>query len=406
MPITKLPAEILLNVFDFVNEIKDLRQCRWVCRDWYKNAKMVLFSKPIRIDNEQKALEFFKDLTRDEETANLVRFLNITGRKAYDKAYAKDIEEVTGDSEEDTEDEDPENEDLENENPERIDWYEDIEETREHPSSEEYLCVKILQLVFTSKLLVIDGDMNDDYSYQIMSSIAEKNQSKMKFKLKWIPNPSVQESDAYKEAVLWFTGSLEHLYILISRLEPPAETILFEKLKDFKRLKSLKLTIERNSLYVLKLIVDSCCQLQVLDIDWIEDSNRSTTQQIQEWFDEHDTQNTRSLKFLKISNCFSCIPLNYLVLKYAKIESVLMDMRSYIDHADARREIELGTFENLHLRVVEALKKVSVYSLKFRFNESNPLENVLAAAQTVDSNTTIKIFPPDMAHIEVRLHDH
>ncbi|KAI8641525.1 hypothetical protein BD408DRAFT_433191 [Parasitella parasitica] len=385
MSILKLPTEVLMTVFDSIHDVKHLVQYRLVCKAWNKVALWKILSKPIYIYNEEQAKGFCSYLSKNKCFKSQVRNLWVTDFSNLDESQGYYSNEVN-----------QQNNQIKN-----------LGEVEESANKKKDYYKKILSLVFTSKLEVLDGTM-DDGCYQLISSLvadyAKKDNDKETFKLKKLPKPSMSNSAAYKDAALLFKGSLNYLKLWISHYMQPCEMNFFESLKSFKCLTSLELNIKGDDFFALKIIVDNCCTLQELDIEYIEDINWS--QEAQEWFNEHDTKNTCSLKSLLVSDCFSAAPIEYLVLKYMKIETVLIDMTSYASHAEAERHFneaeedanEEGFIENLHLRVIEALNTSTVSSYEMEFyphHQYNPLDDVASLAKIGGNHAELARSPDD-----------
>ncbi|CEP12407.1 hypothetical protein [Parasitella parasitica] len=316
-PRFRLPLEVELFILDSVDDIKDLAQCKRVCKAWMPVASRLMLLKPILIVREENAWKFISYLNTNIELKGYVRHLIVTFRAQLNFEYMTD--ETS----------------LDEENPYK----------------------KLLSLVFHENLEIIEGSMDDASSYQLMQNIASQNNGQKKFKLKRIPDPFEEESDTYKNTVICFTESLEHLYLLIPRQISDAGIRLFRSLKKFTCLTSVALSVERNNLVTLKFIIDDCPLLQNLEIDYVGNEGDMTTDQVEHWFEENDTRNDSYLKVLDVSNCFSCNPVEYLVLKYRKIERVLIDLSSYTDQLEAASVL---------LRMIKALDyKVDLYEITF-----------------------------------------
>ncbi|KAI8641527.1 hypothetical protein BD408DRAFT_467944 [Parasitella parasitica] len=354
MSILQLPTETLLCMFDFIDDAKQLIQCSLVCKDWCAPATKAALGKPILIGSEEQAWRFFNFLSTNERLKRHVKNLKIAGRDIYDWDY--------------------------------MNGEDNLDDDEGNP------CKRILSLVFHENLEVLDGDVDDDYSYNLVLDVATRSNNR--FRLKRMPDPSMQESDAYKEAALCFKESLEHLYLLITEERSEASVRLFDSLGSLTCLTSISLSMEQNNLFELQKIVNGCPHLQELDIGWIESVGDMTREEVQQWFRTNDTSITCSLKVLKVANCFSSTPIEYLTLKYAKIEKVSIDMSSYTDHVEAA--VANGIIaEDVILRLVEALnEKVALYDITFLPDEQfNPLQNIIFAVLALGNSVNVSNSP-------------
>ncbi|KAI8641570.1 hypothetical protein BD408DRAFT_433227 [Parasitella parasitica] len=343
----RLPLEVIFYVLDFVDEIKELAECRLICKACNPKATKLMLGKPICIANEEQAWGFIKHLTKDTKLKSYVRHLRITSRTHYDMDY------------------------LRNEN--------SLSDDEGNPYK------RILSLVFQENLEIIDGNLDDPYSYQLLCNMARQSRDQQKIKLRKIPDPGEETSDVYKEAVLCFTESLEHLYLLIPRQISSTGIRLFLSLKNFTCLTSIALSVERNNIVSLKFIADNCPRLQELNIKWIGNEGDWTTDQVRQWFEGHDTHSACSLKVLNVSNCSSCNPIEYLVLKYLRIENISIDISSYNDHIEAAVVL---------LRIIRALKdNATGYNITFLPNRLftelyNAVFHVLAFENSINVSTS------------------
>ncbi|CEP14536.1 hypothetical protein [Parasitella parasitica] len=361
-----LPFDVLLSVFDFVDDSKQLMQCRLVCKSWKAAALQVALCKPLLIESEAQLLGFSNFLVTHEDLVSYVRHLTITNRSYYDAAYAIGEEDLV----EDEENLDEEN--LDEENPFK----------------------KILPLVFHEKLEILGGNLDDTYSYRKILEIVAHSQKR--FRLKKMPDPANQESNDYKMAALFFKETLVHVYLLVSIEPSDADIHFFSSLQDFRCLTSIALTVEQVRFPELKTIVDGCPLLQEMDIGWVETQNDMTTEQVRQWFTINDSRNDLILKTVKVSNCFSSNFIEYLALKYRKIEEVSIDMSSYVDHVESLVANNI-VHENVIIRVINAMNdNVSMYDIKFfPHRRFNPLEQIIYAITNLGQTVEISGNPDD-----------
>ncbi|GAN08241.1 hypothetical protein MAM1_0195d07748 [Mucor ambiguus] len=71
-----LPEELLLSIFNHIDSVAQLAQCRLTCARWNSTAAAVMFGKKITIKTEDQAIKLQRHLLQDPSKVSLIRHLH------------------------------------------------------------------------------------------------------------------------------------------------------------------------------------------------------------------------------------------------------------------------------------------------------------------------------------------
>ncbi|KAL9548196.1 hypothetical protein MBANPS3_005811, partial [Mucor bainieri] len=222
---SSLPLEIFLRIFDYVDSVKGLAQCRLSCKRWDRLAEYAMFGKQLTI-TYANSLSFYHQLQKKPANAQRIKHL------CFDIVDCTDV------------------------------------------------IVEILRLAVTPSIERIEGTIRylDDLFYKELIAIGTVTKLT---NLRAIPYPYIY-SEIHTESLLLFKDTLQELHHGFGDFYfmPPD---IFEKLDEFKCLKKLSTHCVFDSIAELDAILDGAHQLQELEIHrevgagdlWLEDDVQS-----------------------------------------------------------------------------------------------------------------------------------
>ncbi|KAL9553816.1 hypothetical protein MBANPS3_003108 [Mucor bainieri] len=317
MAFLNLPAEIMQAILSFVDDVQDLAECRLVCKTWDPIAEKLMFSKKIFLVSAAKVSQLLQHLKKNPSFAKLVEYVVL------------DFQDETTPND---------------------------------------LYLQALSAIFTPSLRVLDGYMPISNIYKGMLFIAKKSSQQFN-KLEIIPQGQHMATDSndYKEACLLFKKSLKVVSITITDENMP-DWRFINQLAAFDNLAHLILSNGMPNLNTIRRILDNCKQIETLKLSWVDAQNpRLTKTEIQDWFRINDKpkKQKKPLKFLGVSNCFSPVFVEYLMLKFQHIQTAEIDMNIYqVFTSDRIIRVTDEQIHDHHIRVVQALQGAFYYDFK------------------------------------------
>ncbi|KAI8641524.1 hypothetical protein BD408DRAFT_444229 [Parasitella parasitica] len=343
MSIQNLPAEILLRIFYFINDLETLNQVELVCKLWKPHAIKTMLGCSIFIGKKRTAWSFYEYLNKYKELRGSLRNLSINCCM---------------------------DETIDNR-------FNDLNETA---------CKKLLPLIFNKKLERLAGDYDDAESYEQMLTIIQENPG-AKFALRRIPLPVELESSGYQKVALHLQDTLEELCLMIFDQESDSEKKFLNEIKFFTNLKELSITMNRSDVNALNLAVNNCPFLQVLDVSCSAFTTAEmTTEQVLNQFPQDRNTNEFTLEYLTIENCIYPSIVEYLALKYS-IRKALINIADYEIVLQGTHAIPKSAIVE---RVTDALRMVPEYTLVIHTEQNNPLEAIIAQAQIRTGVTSLE----------------
>ncbi|KAF1805066.1 hypothetical protein V8B55DRAFT_1562605 [Mucor lusitanicus] len=356
MAFTDLPSEISQAILACIDEVQVLAECRLVCRDWNPICEQLMFGKKIFLESQAKVSQLVEHLNKSPSFGKLVKYV------VFDFAAE---------------------------------------------STASALYSKLLSLIFTPNLRVLDGYMPIRNIYKEMVSIASKSSQKFD-KLEVIPQGERMATDSsdFKAACLLFKKSLKVVTVTVTDENKP-DWRFIGQLGTFENLAHLILTSGTPDLSTLRRIIDNCNQLETLKLIWVDAENpRMTKAAVRNWFYINDKpkKQGKALRLLKVVNCFSPVFVEYLVYKFQHIEKAEIDMNMYqVFISDSVIQVTDGAIHDHHIRVVQALQDTLYYDFLYCTLRNNRLENIIYHAQVADNVIAIRIVNPQKGLVHMRV---
>lgn len=258
-----IPGEILLLIFQSIDSVAQLGQCRQVCKKWDDPAEFVMFCKPISI-TAYNAMPLYTHLSQKPSRAKLIKTLY-------------------------------------------FDFY--------RISSS---IIQLLRLALTpsiEKTISRQEFNNNDPCFEIILDIVEGSQEGFP-NVKSIPAAS-EFTDIYRKTLLLFKDSIETICI---PTDEQNERHTFDELGEFKQLSKIILNGYFEDLPHVESILDKACHLKEIEIGTCEfdllDNNWST-QETFDWMKQHVeiNQNVTTIKLAENSDHNPSL-MEYLAYKY------------------------------------------------------------------------------------------
>ncbi|KAI8640936.1 hypothetical protein BD408DRAFT_469084, partial [Parasitella parasitica] len=301
-----LPAEILIEIFGYVNTLAQLCQCRLVCAEWYRIASPSVLGRPIVLNSSEEALRLYHHLKTYPENGKLIKKLSIDNYPWYiDQAFTEN-------------------------------------------------CWDLFAL--TPNLTVLEGEVDDDACYGQLLKLITNQKNKLS-KLAVIPHPNFDPPFEYTLLVPHLKDRLQEIYISLRQDDDN------RKLDEFKCLKSIVVGGNVNCYAELDRAIDSCHSqderrsLDKLKFYHCEPPFNEIAVDLPESSNKFD-----SLKLLQAKN-FGAWPncVQYAAQKFSKIETAIIDMTCIDENQDQDQE----QIKYCYIQVLDALQKVPVYDLMF-----------------------------------------
>lgn len=318
MNLTALPPEVIVEILNHTNSIRDLAQCRRISRALNTIAEKEMFCRKIVLNGHAQITQFNKHLMKKP-------------------TYKQNIKFITAIS----------------------DFYNDYDKSSEKASLE------LLGLAFTPGMVKFRGRQSYESFFNTMVNIKQESASEFRH-LKAIPITENSEAlRAYCLAANEFKQTLQEIQItnVLDSFHLFESLIHLDKFICLTRLKIFGNVINIIDLHRLLL---KCPQLLELEMKienfGPEPFQTMSTSQVNQWFSSLDDKGRPSLKKLKFNATGNFTELlEYLKLKYPNVENVSGNL-----HLD---QMMNGDPCSLSLsRVIEAVEHIPVCCLYFSFD--------------------------------------
>ncbi|CAO0793507.1 unnamed protein product [Mucor circinelloides] len=333
-----LPTEVLVIIFKELDSAEALGECRLVCRAWSDPAETVMFSKPLVVYREVKALKVIHHLEKNPAKGRCIRNLAITDYE--DQQVMKTLLRLT------------------------------------FTPGIEKLTGKVVLDIFSSstRLSVI---------YATMVEIAEK--SSIKFdRLKIIPE-TYMLNDVYGKALLTFKETLETVHLRLFNHDDTQNVL--HRLGEFKKLEVLRVEEgDFGSVEQLDAVLKGCHHLKdlYLNIEVLDqteargipaNSNRIPANSDSMW-EELQVQKVPSLKTITYASPGYPLVIEYLLYKYPNLEEFNLDTFAMVEPF-----LDLHSVSLNFQRIQNHLKRLKKYSLHFQVPPRDTLNSKFVAAK-------------------------
>ncbi|KAL9544024.1 hypothetical protein MBANPS3_007841 [Mucor bainieri] len=326
-PLDKLTIEILSMVFKALSDVKQVAQCRLVCKAWDPIAERAMFGNTLRVKDMNKLVKITKHLAKKPSLGSCIEDIKFgdTYRNEFNGNYNKqDIKKIKA----------------------------------------------FLQLVFTPSIKTIQaGCLNKEL---IESLIDIMSKSRKKFdKLETLCLLRHQHSaDIHDKLAYRFRASLKELTITLSE-ESPSTQLLLNHLEEFGKLTNLSLHINKKikNLEEIEAILRKCPHLKSLKLQVSPDSISSIPNktQLKTWLVKDVEKNT-SVRAIQLLPGMCPEIVLYLRYKYPNIDRAIV-------HNPGKDTVK---------RLVAAIKDVDDVEAKEWLLRSS--EEVVAVAEAMKSS--------------------
>ncbi|KAF1807382.1 hypothetical protein V8B55DRAFT_1465228 [Mucor lusitanicus] len=324
-----IPQEIYLQIIHFINEPKQIKQCRLVCKYWnHPDLKYIQQLSRIVINNKNSVSFVYDFMERHPTKGRFVKHI------------------ILGDS---------------------FDWNRTF--------------LNLMDLIFTPNLEVFKGILtyNEDHFYYKISNII-KSSPKKTWNLKVVPD-NQYFSYLYFKTLLLLKDSLEDITLNFhnyNRDSPPDKGRIARHMDQFTRLKKLSL-MGSFRIKELRDILQACPHLEELYLEaeglrsFIFDPCSS---------DYTDLKKMTSLRTLKIGRYAPASVMEYLICIYPNVETV---------ESDGRWCYPL--YNEVIFTTLKAIEKVPIYKVKYMLDDNiTPLGDIVKSIKAIRHDVSVEHF--------------
>ncbi|KAK4520738.1 RasGAP protein [Mucor velutinosus] len=283
--IQQLPAEVIINIFDQINDTKQLNQCRLVSKSWTSLAEKSMYKTlHLYLWNDSRLERLNHHLKQKPERYQLIQSIRITD--PYFNAFS------------------------------------------------ERLFREFLHLAMTPSIRILDGVWKQEYITALLECIEN---SSLKFeKLKQLPY-SVHHDSIYMHLMGHFRNSLQTASCNITgKTSPIHQRIIRDSIKEFKHLTTLSIQDYQGfqSVQEMDNFLQKCDQIKNLEFIINQSTNYTDMDMdaLNQWLTSGSVQQADSVKYLKIAymkgpdgnKCRSFGPdwVNYLAFKCPNVDTL------------------------------------------------------------------------------------
>lgn len=268
-----IPKELYLYIISYINDPKQLEECRLVCTEWnHPDVKLAQHLSHIVLYSKRDTLLFYEYMSKYPTRSRFIKHISLGNGFDWDRTF-----------------------------------------------------LNLMDLVFTPYLEVFEGKLNcnEDFFYYKINTIAKSSPSK-RWKLKVIPQ-NQNFSYMYFKTLLTFKDTLEHiildLYVYIPVTNVESRRIA-KHLKEFTSLKKLSLMGHLNVQEIGDLLQE-CCHIEEL---YLEPSQLRGVEFVQNW-ETLVSKKMDSLKILKVGRNVTMFVVKYLMCICPNVETIELDGR-------------------------------------------------------------------------------
>ncbi|KAL9552079.1 hypothetical protein MBANPS3_003972, partial [Mucor bainieri] len=309
----KLPLELLGHVLSFISSLKDLAQCRLVCKHLNLSAQRAMLSKPITISSISEAKALLYHLENNKEMGKLITSLEIK----------KDKDNKTDE------------------------------------------VINLLPLVFTPAMKSFKGYIKKPEFFQRLIDIAKASGTTFN-NLQVIPDPSYNCMNEYYKAILHFKNTLQHVHIYY-QYTTNIPWHVFNQFGEFVNLTSLDIDGDVETVQDLNRMLAPCSRLQELKMCAYGMLHEAMNEaDLLDWMEEQHVEQVNSLTKVEIQGAEQPDIAEYLVYKYPNMKEVSVFLGSseyYEERIHYNWDpiwVEEPETAGIH-RIIDALQKVPVY---------------------------------------------
>lgn len=297
--ISTLPRELLFAILNNVPNVKQLAQCRLVCKHWDESATKAIFAKKITIKSEEQAFKLYRHLYRDMSKVSLLKHLHF---------------ELDGD-------------DL------------------------HFIVKELLQLTFTPSIQRFTGFARADRFFTTLFNIIDRSPSSFD-QLKDMTKYTGVDMSISDQRLLKF-GSIVRILSLgvFKEIASVNSTVIWiDHLHVFRNLTEFTLKGAPNGLNNIEQIIEGCHYLSTLNLENMDYGGqimaKMTTEEVISWA-SNNVNKEESLRTLSIKTLCRPELIEYLLFKYPNVANITIDGRFWsssndlvVDHANLSRVLD------------------------------------------------------------------
>lgn len=335
-----LPLEVWITIFAQIDSLKDLIQCRLVCKAWDPLAEKAVFSQTLHFSTERStAVQLHHHLARKPFLGRCIKKVQIK----------------------------------------RSSWGDNIKFT-------DPLMVELCKLVFTPEIEKIDGMLLDDDFYKLLLDIM--NNSPQQFRHFKAITASPIKSLPYSQVLCKAKDTLEFMELDILHNHSPGQLVM-DLLDKFVKLKEIALTLEfMTEIEAIDAILQKLQNVESLTLKMnVYSFSRKTETEMNAWLGQH-VQKDETMKTVRLQEIgemeYTPNLVDYVVHKYPKLETlalVITDMGKHLD------KVFQSIGQIPHVRIFETFTEQpeDVWMLGYRFKSTaNKIEIRYALVLTFD----------------------
>ncbi|KAG2190122.1 hypothetical protein INT46_001525 [Mucor plumbeus] len=268
-----IPKELYLRIINYINDPKQLEECRLVCTDWnHPDVKLAQHLSHIALYSKTDTSLFYKYMSKHPKRDRFIKHISLENGFNWNRTF-----------------------------------------------------LNLMDLVFTPNLEVFEGNLNynEDFFYYKINTI-EKSSSIKHWKLKAMPQ-NQKFSYMYFKTLLTFKDTLEHitldLYVYIPVTNVESRRIV-KHLKGFTSLRKLSLMGYLNIQEIGDLLQE-CCHIEELYLE----PNRLHGVEVEQNWRNVVSKKMDSLNILKIGKSVPIYVVKYLMSICPNVETIELDGR-------------------------------------------------------------------------------
>lgn len=363
-----LPAEVWLNAFNQVESVKQLVECRLVCKAWDPLAEQAMFGQKLGEIYDSSFPILYKHLAKKPVLARYIKYMKISVLIMTRSSSLKEF----------------------------------------------------FELAITPNFKVLGGSYVDGVILDVLLQVYENSPFKFK-NIQQIPTP-MRLNETYTKLIYAFKDTLRHVDISLREEDFSVMKSTFDHINEFKNLTSLDFAkMDYRDVMEIETFLNGLQNLQRLKLIYgfitVNRYPKSRNEMIK-WLQEH-IQKNENLMELTLSSEFRLefyqFMLEYVMLKYPNIKTLILNdllIRDQFHRVHAAiMHIPTIRFENCsgkspkYLRMLTKLMKSANNSIHIRFRDGYLLSDLcyLTVLKTMKTDTTSfeAIIPGDESHYDI-----
>lgn len=315
--LNSLPLELIQEILDHIDSVKQLVQCRLVNKTFSDIVERIILKKQITIKTAFKAIQLYEYLKNKRSRCSQITHLDIN-----------------------------------------VSFYDDSSPF-----------INLLRLAFTPSMEVLGGLSNSSAIFVALCDIS--NSSTTKFdKVKMIPSCKRDYDNNYNNALLQFKKTLESMCLTYYN---SINWKFVCRLKEFKILNSLYLELVIQNVETLENILKECTQIKELTIHLVFRIDTISKERLNTLLKASNQITT--LKKLTIKGVCRPDLVEYLAHKYPNIDYILIDTVNRDPPWDTYTHRISLDFHNID-RITNLLGHIPSYELNFRLKRGFTLKTI------------------------------